>query len=106
MQRNGVLVRKKYMEYLGSTLAFSLSIYLATIVDSILVGQLLGPVPMTAITLTMPIVYVKNIVYMLFIGGGSVLAGEDGAAGCKREVEEELGFSPDFSRSRIVYLNH
>ena len=74
MQRNGALVRKKYMEYLGSTLAYSLSIYLATIVDGILVGQLLGPVPMTAITLTMPVVYVKNIVFMLFIGGGSVLA--------------------------------
>ena len=43
MQRNGELVRKKYMEYLGSTLAFSLSIYLAAIVDGILVGQLLGP---------------------------------------------------------------
>ena len=37
------------------------------------------------------------------VTGGSVLAGEDGAAGCKREVEEELGFSPDFSRSRIVW---
>ena len=91
MQRNGVLVRKKYMEYLGSTLAFSLSIYLATIVDSILVGQLLGPVPMTAITLTMPIVYVKNIVYMLFIGGGSVLAA--GYLGERRHADADKIFT-------------
>lgn len=91
MQRNGALVREKYMEYLGSTLAYSLSIYLATIVDSILVGQLLGPVPMTAITLTMPVVYVKNIVYMLFIGGGSVLAA--GYLGERRHADADKIFT-------------
>lgn len=76
MQRNVALVRKKYLEYLGSTLAYSLSLYVANIVDAILVGQLLGPMHLTAINLTMPVVYVKNIVLMLFINGGSTIAAQ------------------------------
>ena len=73
MHRDGDLVRAKYMEYLVSTLAYSLSIYLATIVDGILVGQLIGPVSFAAINYTMPVVYLKNIVFMLFINGGCTL---------------------------------
>ncbi len=76
MQRNGVLVKNKYMEYLGSTLAYSISIYLATIVDGMLVGQLIGPESFAAINLTMPVVYLKNIVFMLFINGGTVMAAQ------------------------------
>ena len=74
MQRNNALVRKKYKEYLGSTLAYSLSLYLANIIDAIIVGQMLGPMPLAAINLTMPVVYVKNIMLMLFINGGSTVA--------------------------------
>ena len=76
MRRNDALVRKKYIEYLGSTLAYTLSLYLANIVDGIIVGQLLGSVPLTAINLTMPVVYVKNIMLMLFINGGSTVASQ------------------------------
>ena len=76
MQRNVALVRKKYLEYLGSTLAYSLSLYVANIVDAILVGQLMGPMPLTAINLTMPVVYVKNIILMLFVNGGSIVAAQ------------------------------
>lgn len=76
MKRNGVLVRKKYLEYLCSTMAFTLSIYVATIVDGILVGKLIGPEAFTAVNLTIPVVYVKNIAFCLFISGGGTLVSQ------------------------------
>ncbi|MCR5099272.1 MAG: ATP-binding protein [Lachnospiraceae bacterium] len=88
MKRSGALVQKKYMEYLVSTLAYTLSIYLATIVDGILVGQLMGPLPLTAINLTMPVVYVKNIIFMLFINGGSTIAARYLGERRHREVDK------------------
>lgn len=36
------------------------------------------------------------------ITGGAALVGEDGAAACAREVEEEMGFQPDMSASRLL----
>lgn len=36
------------------------------------------------------------------ITGGSVIAGEDTAQGCRREVWEELGFVPDMAGSRVL----
>ena len=76
MKRNWTLVRKKYIEYLISTMAFSLSIYLAVIVDGILVGRLLGPKPFSAINMTMPVVYIKNIVFSLFIYGATTMVSQ------------------------------
>ena len=49
MERNGVLVQQKYMEYLGSTMGFIVSLYLASIVDGILVSQLISPAAFAAI---------------------------------------------------------
>lgn len=37
--------------------------------------------------------------------GGSVIAGEDTAQGCRREIQEELGFSPDMTRSRVLHTD-
>ena len=93
MKRNGALVREKYMEYLGSTLASSLSIYLATIVDGILVGQLMGATPLTAINLTMPVVYIKNIIFMLFISGGCILVSQYLGERRKSEVDKVFTLS-------------
>lgn len=76
MQRNGILVIQKYMEYLGSTMGFILSLYLASIVDGILVSQLIGPAAFAAINLTMPVYYARNIVFFLLVDGGSVLAAQ------------------------------
>lgn len=35
--------------------------------------------------------------------GGSALAGEDSAAAMTRETEEEMGFTPDGARARVIY---
>ena len=73
-ERKGNLIRKKYNEYLVSTLAMSTSIYLAAIVDSIMVGNILGVNALSAVSLTSPIVYAKNIVFSIFVYGGNTLA--------------------------------
>ena len=67
LKRNSSLVRKKYLEYLASTLAFTLSIYIASIVDGIMVSRFISPLSLTAIHLTFPVLYMKNIVFCLFI---------------------------------------
>lgn len=36
------------------------------------------------------------------VAGGSALKGEDSAAACRRETEEEMGFTPDFSHGRVL----
>ena len=36
------------------------------------------------------------------VAGGSALAGEDSAAAIAREVQEEMGFAPDFSQGRVM----
>lgn len=76
MKRSGTLVRKKYMEYLASTMAFSLSIYVAAIVDGILVGKLISPEAFAAVNMSMPVVYVKNIAFCMFISGGCTLVAQ------------------------------
>ncbi len=84
MKRSSALVRKKYIEYLASTMAFSLSIYVAAIVDGILVGKLIGPEAFAAVNLTFPVVCVKNIVFCLLILGGVTLVSQQIGA---RETE-------------------
>ncbi len=73
-KRKGTLLRKKYNEYLISTLAMSASLYLAAIVDNIMVGNFLGADALAALNLTFPIVFIKNIVFCIFIFGGNTLA--------------------------------
>lgn len=52
----------------------SASLYLAAIVDNIMVGNILGTDALSAVNLTSPIVYIKNIVFSIFIYGGNTLA--------------------------------
>ena len=74
MERNGRLIQEKYREYFLSTLAMSGSASIATIVDRIMVGNLLSSVDLAATNLTAPIICVINLLYGLFINGGSTLA--------------------------------
>lgn len=73
-ERKGTLLRKKFNEYLVSTLAMSASLYLAAIVDNIMVGNILGADALAAVNLTTPILFIKNIVFSIFIYGGNTLA--------------------------------
>ncbi len=74
MERNNALIKNKYYEYLFSTLAMTGSTVIANIIDRIIVGNLLGPDPMTAISLTSPVVFIANMIYGLCIYGGNTLS--------------------------------
>lgn len=74
MERTGTLINKTYRNLLVSTLAMTASMYLSSIVDGILVGQILGTMELSAINLTNSIVFLKNIPIAMFTFGGNTLA--------------------------------
>ncbi len=44
----------------------------------------------------------ENMPDIWSVAGGSVIAGENSAQGCAREVEEEMGFKPDMQNARVL----
>ncbi len=74
MKRTGTLINKTYRNLLVSTLAMTASMYLSSIVDGILVGQILGTMELSAINLTYSISFLKNIPIAMFTFGGNTLA--------------------------------
>ncbi len=72
--RNQLLVTHKFREYLLSALLMSSAVSLATVVDSILVGRLLGSVALSAVGLTAPVIYGLNLLHLLFSVGGLTTA--------------------------------
>ncbi len=74
MERNGVLIKNKYYEYLVATLAMTGSTGIANIIDRIMVGNLLGSDSMAAITLTFPVIYINYVIYGFCIFGGNTLS--------------------------------
>lgn len=69
-ERNSTLVHNKFKEYLVPTIMTSLAMSLASVVDSIIVGNLLGDQALAAIGLSGPIIFCLNTIYMLFGVGG------------------------------------
>ena len=74
MKRNGTLLNKKYRSLLVATLAMTASTYLSSILDGIMVGQILGTVQMYAINLTSSIVFLRSIPIAMFTFGGNTLS--------------------------------
>ncbi len=74
MERTGTLLNQKYRSLLVSTLAMTASMYLSGILDSIMVGQILGTTELYAINLTSCIVLLRSIPIALFTFGGNTLA--------------------------------
>ena len=66
MERTGTLINKTYRNLLVSTLAMTASMYLSSIIDGILVGQILGTLELSAINLTYSISFLKNILIAMF----------------------------------------
>ena len=72
--RNQLLVTHKFREFLLSALLMSSAVSLATVVDSIIVGWLLGSVALSAVGLTAPVIYGLNLLHLLFSVGGLTTA--------------------------------
>ena len=74
MERTGTLIREKYRENFAATLAMAGSASIASIVDRIMVGNLLSGTDLAALNLTSPVVCVINVIFCFFIYGGNTLA--------------------------------
>lgn len=74
MKRKGTLLNKKYRSLLVATLAMTASTYLSSILDGIMVGQILGTVQLYAINLTTSIVFLRSIPIAMFTFGGNTLS--------------------------------
>lgn len=88
-ERNGELIRSKFREYLLPTLLMTVSVSVSNVVDSILVGNLLGEEALSAVGLSGPVVYCINAVFYLFAFGGMTCAV---VAKGKREDEEARSY--------------
>lgn len=73
-ERTGELVREKFREYLLPTILTSLAMSLANVVDSVIVGNLLGDEALAAVGLSSPVIYIINFLYMLIGIGGMTCA--------------------------------
>ncbi len=73
-ERSGALVERKFKEYLLPTILTSVAVSLATVVDSVIVGNLLGETALSAVGLSAPVIYSLNMVYLLFAVGGVTCA--------------------------------
>ena len=73
-QRSGILVKQKFREYLIPTVLTSMAISMASVVDGIIVGSLLGDTALAAVGLSSPVIFCINLIYMLFAVGGLTCA--------------------------------
>ena len=73
-ERTGTLIREKFREYLLPSVMTSLAMSLASVVDSMIVGNLLGGEALAAIGLSSPFIFCINLIYMLFGIGGMTSA--------------------------------
>ena len=108
-ERTGALVQKKFREYLLPTIMTSLAMSLASVIDSVIVGNLLGDTALAALGLSGPVIFCINMIYMLFGIGGVTCAS---VAKGRREGERanqlftliiriSLWIKPNHTRERI-----
>ncbi len=68
------LIKSKFNEHLIPTVLTAMALSLATVVDSVIVGHLLGADALAAIGLSNPIISFINLIYVLFGVGGMMCA--------------------------------
>ena len=73
-ERSGVLLQQKFREYLIPTILTVVALLATTIIDSIIVGHLLGETALSTIGLTSPVIYSFNAIFVLFVVGGVTCA--------------------------------
>ena len=73
-ERSGSLIERKFREYLIPTVLTTIAIFLANIMNSIIVGNFLGERALSAIGLSAPVVYSLNALFLLFAIGGVTCA--------------------------------
>ncbi len=72
--RTGTLIQKKYHEYLLPAVMSAAALAVASLVDSMLVGNLLGPEALAGVGACSPFIALGNAMFLIFSVGGSTCA--------------------------------
>lgn len=83
-ERNYNLISAKFKEFFLPTLLMSMAMNISTFTDTIIVGNTLGPITISAMALIAPIITFINLIYWMIGLGGSLLS-----AVSKAERDEE-----------------
>ncbi|MDR0443180.1 MAG: ATP-binding protein [Treponema sp.] len=67
-------MQRKFLEYLIPSILVNIAVYVTTVVDSIIVGNMLGEAALSAVGLSSPVIYSINAMYLLFAIGGATCA--------------------------------
>ncbi len=73
-KRNAKLIQRKYYEYLLPSVMSAAALAVASLVDSMLVGSLLGTEALAGVGAAAPITALGNAMFLLFSAGGSTCA--------------------------------
>ena len=96
-ERKGVLVNRKFYQYLGPMLLSELAISLNEFVDGIIVSQLLGSDAMSMVGMASPVMYVFAVIYIILGVGGSAAYAE--YSGMQKKEKADKLFSVVFASS-------
>jgi putative MATE family efflux protein len=72
-ERNYNLISNKFKEFFLPTLLMSMAINTSTFIDTLIVGNTLGPINISAMALIAPIITFINLIYWMIGLGGSLL---------------------------------
>ena len=73
--RTSAALGGQYRKFFGASVAAALLLQVTIVTDTIIVGQLLGPVAMSGVRVASPIVNILNVIAMLVgVGGSTVTA--------------------------------
>jgi Na+-driven multidrug efflux pump/anti-sigma regulatory factor (Ser/Thr protein kinase) len=100
--RTNTLIRKKFRAFLVPTIASTAALAVASVIDNILVGNLLGEAELAAIGLTVPFIFALNTIALLFMVGGVISA--SAAKGQMDERKANLLFTMSISGGAFVLL--
>ena len=86
-ERSGALIEKKFFEYLPPALFTMASLMIATVLNTVIIGNFLGEAALSVTGLTTPIIYFVNAFYFLFTYGGVTAASARRASAAAHEGE-------------------
>lgn len=73
LERKGIIINQQFMKFFFPTILMTMALSLSTVIDGIIVGNILGPDALAAVNLVLPITLLFNSVYVLIGVGGSIV---------------------------------
>lgn len=76
MQRKSYLIKQAVRTYVIASVLTTAVGQLNGLIDSVILGNLIGPEALSAVALSLPVITLSSLVYVLFGSGASILAGK------------------------------